>query len=96
MIIAVIATIAYWVLLVFFLLMWGRFLIELAMALARWRPQGPMVVVAEAIMTVTDPPLRLVRRVVPPIRVGGMAIDLAWSLLMLVVLILLYVALAFL
>ncbi len=41
---------------------------------------GPGLVVAEAVFALTDPPIKLVRRVVPPIRVGNVALDLAWTI----------------
>jgi YggT family protein len=46
-----------------------------------------VLLLAEASYSVTDPPLRSVRRVIPPLRIGGAAIDLGWSLLMIAVLI---------
>lgn len=69
--------------------MWARFLLDLARNFARnWRPTGVGLVVAEAVFTVTDPPVRAVRRVIPPLRVGGVALDFAWSIVMLGVIIL--------
>ena len=53
-----------------------------------WRPKGVVLVLAEAIYTVTDPPLRAVRRVIPPLRLGGMGIDIAFMLLFFAVMIL--------
>ena len=48
-----------------------------------WRPKGAVLVVAELVYTVTDPPLRLLRRVIPSINLGGMRIDIAFLVLML-------------
>ena len=48
-----------------------------------WRPRGLVLVVAEATYTVTYPPLRVLRRVIPPIAFGGMRFDVAFLLLML-------------
>ena len=56
----------------------ARFVIDWVMVLARsWRPQGLVAVLCEGIFTVTDPPLRAVRRVIPPIRMGGAMLDLS-------------------
>lgn len=89
MIVSVIASLAYYALLLYFLTMWARFLLDLARNFARnWRPTGVGLVVAEAVFTVTDPPVRAVRRVIPPLRVGGVALDFAWSIVMLGVIIL--------
>jgi YggT family protein len=54
----------------------------------QWRPKGAVLVLSEVVYMVTDPPIRLVRRLVPPVRAGGMALDFAWSIVMLAVIIL--------
>ena len=43
-----------------------------------WQPRGPMLVVAEVIYSVTDPPLRALRKVLKPVRIGNMMLDLAF------------------
>ena len=40
-----------------------------------WRPRGAMLVVAEGVYTATDPPIRFLRRFIPPLRIGSIAID---------------------
>jgi YggT family protein len=88
-----IASIAYYALLLFFLLMWGRFVLDLAQSFSRgWRPRGPVLVLAEIAYTVTDPPVKAVRRVLPPVRLGSVALDFGWSVVMLAVVILMGVA----
>ncbi|MFE5410301.1 YggT family protein [Microbacterium sp. NPDC056569] len=54
-----------------------------------WRPRGAGLVAAEIIYTVTDPPIRLFRRFIPPLRVGAIAIDFGFALTMLLCFILL-------
>lgn len=79
----------YFLLFVFFLLMWARFILDLVTAFSRgYRPRGIVLVLAEFAYTVTDPPILAVRRVVPPLRIGGAALDFGWSIVMLVVIIL--------
>jgi len=93
MITYLIATIAYYVLLIFFLLMWARFVLDLAQSFSRgWRPKGPVLVIAEVAYTVTDPPIRRVRKILPPVRLGSVALDFGWSIIMLAVIILMSVA----
>ena len=93
MITYLIATIAYYVLLIFFLLMWARFVLDLAQSFSRgWRPRGPVLVLAEVAYTVTDPPIRRVRKILPPVRLGSVALDFGWSIVMLAVIILMSVA----
>ncbi|MEU1806958.1 YggT family protein [Streptomyces sp. NPDC001700] len=56
-----------------------------------WQPGRAMVVILEATYTVTDPPLKLLRRVIPPLRLGGVALDLSFFVLMIIVWILITV-----
>ncbi len=94
--VSIIATVVYVGLTIFFVLMWARFILDLARMFARqWRPRGIGLVLAELVYAVTDPPIRLVRRVVPPLRVGGAALDFAWSIVMLACIILISVTLGF-
>ena len=94
--VSVVATIVYVALTVFFVVMWVRFILDLARTFARqWRPRGLGLVLAEAVFAVTDPPIKAVRRVIPPLRVGGAALDFAWSIVMLVTVILISVSLGF-
>jgi YggT family protein len=91
-VVAVIATIAYYLLLAFFFVMWARFVLDLARTFARnWRPRGFGLVLAEFVFLLTDPPITAVRRVIPSIRLGAVALDFGWSIVMLVVIVLLYV-----
>lgn len=94
--VSIIATVIYVGLTIFFVLMWARFILDLARMFARqWRPRGIGLVLAELVYAVTDPPIKLVRRVVPPLRVGGAALDFAWSIVMLACIILISVTLGF-
>jgi YggT family protein len=94
--VSIVATIVYVALTIFFVLMWARFVLDLAVSFARrWRPRGFGLVLAEAVYAITDPPIKLVRRVIPPLRVGGASLDFAWSIVMLACIILTSVALGF-
>ncbi len=95
-ILSIVATILYVALTIFVVLMWVRFILDLVRAFARqWRPRGIGLVLAEAVYSITDPPILLVRRVVPPLRIGGISLDFAWSIVLLVCLILISVTLGF-
>ena len=83
----------YWVLIVFWLFLTARVVVELVRAFSReWRPAGGVAVTLETIYTVTDPPVRLVRRLIPMVRIGGVGLDLSIMVLLLVVFILMRLA----
>lgn len=95
-VVSVLATILYFLLLLYFFALWARFVLDLARSFARqWRPRGVGLVLAEFVFSITDPPIRLVRRALPPLRLGGIALDFAWSAVMLVVIILMAVVAVF-
>lgn len=60
-----------------------------------WRPKGAGLIAAEIVYTVTDPPIRLFRRIIPPLRVGAVAIDFGFAVTMLLCFVLLAVTRAF-
>ena len=47
-----------------------------------WRPNSFLLAIFEVIYTVTDPPMRFVQRFVPPLRLGGVALDLSFIVLL--------------
>jgi len=94
--VSIIATIVYLALNVFIIMMWARLVLDLARTFAReWRPRGALLVLAEVVFTVTDPPVKLVRRVIPPLRVGGIALDFAWTIVLLACLLLVSIIVGF-
>jgi YggT family protein len=81
-----IALVLYWLFEVYFFVLIGRFIVDLVLSLnGSWRPKGLLVVVVESIYTVTDPPLKAIRRFIPPLRLGPVQIDLAWTVLFIAV-----------
>jgi YggT family protein len=86
---AIVGIIINGVLWIFLLVLFARMILSWVPVLVRdWEPHGPMLVVAEIIYSVTDPPLRLLRKVLRPVRVGTMMLDLAFIGLTILVLIL--------
>ena len=70
----------------------GRMIFSWVQVFARdWHPSGILLVIAEGIFTITDPPLRFLRRFIPTVRLGMMALDLSFMVLFIVILILLEV-----
>lgn len=70
----------------YFLVLIGRLVLEWVQVFSRsWRPSGFLLVLAEGVYTLTDPPLRALRKIIPPLRIGGVALDLAFLVLILLV-----------
>ena len=83
-VVTLLAWIIYYALLLYFFVMWGRFIVDLIRSVNRsWRPQGVTLVLVEFIYVVTDPPVKFFRRILPPLRLGPVAFDFGWSLTML-------------
>ncbi len=77
------------VLLVFLILLFARFVVDWVMVLARsWRPAGLVAAGLEVVYSTTDPPLKAVRRVIPPLNLGTIRLDLGFMVLLIAVVIL--------
>jgi YggT family protein len=74
------------VLSIFLFILFARMILSWVPVLVRdWEPRGPMLVVAEVVYSITDPPLRALRKVLRPVRIGNMMLDLAFIALFLLV-----------
>jgi YggT family protein len=74
------------ILTIYLIILIARLVLDYVMIFARdWQPSGVVLVMVEAIYTATDPPIKAVRRVVPPIRIGNFSLDLAWLIVLIVV-----------
>jgi YggT family protein len=83
----------YYLLSIYLVILIGRMIFSWITAFARsWQPHGIVLVIAETIFTLTDPPLKFLRRFIPPLRLGTVAMDLSFMVLFIVILILLQVA----
>jgi YggT family protein len=79
------AIIALYVLYVIVGLLFVRLILDYVMMFARnFRPSGLVAAVLELAYTVTDPPLRALRRVIPPLRLGNVSLDLSFIVLFIV------------
>ncbi len=84
-VVTIFLAILHYMFLVYWLLLLGRLIVELVRSFARdWRPTGVAVVVIEAIFTATDPPIKLLRRLIPPLPLGPVRLDLSLMIVMLV------------
>ncbi len=77
-----VAVILWWLLQAYFFALVARLFIDLARSVnPRWRPAGLILPIVEVVMTITDPALKLMRRIIPPIRLGVIQLDLGWTVL---------------
>jgi YggT family protein len=81
-----VASILYLLLNVFLALMLIRLVVDWVQVFARsWAPKGPVLFVLEIVYSATDPPIRFVRRFVPPLRLGAVMLDTSFLLVLVVV-----------
>jgi YggT family protein len=79
------------VLYVAILVLLARLVVDWIQMFARaWTPRGPLLVVLEGVYTITDPPIRAIRRILPPLRLGGTVIDLSFFVVLLIAYLLQY------
>ena len=77
----VVGVVIEYVLWFFIAFMWVRFVTEWVQVFARsWSPRGVLLVALEGVYSVTDPPIKALRRVIPPLRIGNFALDLSMLL----------------
>lgn len=89
----VVAAVLATALTVFLVLLFLRLIFEYVFMLARgFKPTGVVAMLLELVFSLTDPPLKALRRVLPPLRVGGVSLDLAFLVLFILVSILRTVA----
>jgi YggT family protein len=75
-----------WALWVFLMILIARFVLGLIMMFApQWHPKGPLLLLFEAVYSVTDPPLRPLRRILPPVGAGGVRFDISMMMLFILV-----------
>jgi len=75
--------VAYLIVLLFVVALLVRLAFDWVMHFAReWKPRGLALLAAEAVYTVTDPPLRALRRLIPPVRIGAVALDVAFLIVL--------------
>jgi YggT family protein len=79
----ILGTILYWALQLFVYAMFARFIVDFIMSVNRgWRPPAILMPVVDFAFTITDPPLKFVRKFVRPVRLGVVALDLAWTIVL--------------
>ena len=73
------------VLTLFLFLLFARFVVDWVQVFARnWTPKGIVLVVLEVVYSVTDPPILFIRRFVPPLRLGAIALDTSFIIVLVV------------
>lgn len=74
------------VLYIFLLLLFARFVIDWVQVFARsWSPRGIVLVLLEVVYSITDPPIKFVRRFVPPLRLGSIMLDTSFIIVLVAV-----------
>ena len=75
----IILQLAWTVVFFFFIALIIRLILDWIQVFARdWRPSGVVLILAEVVYSITDPPIKALRRVLPSLRLGSIAIDLSF------------------
>ena len=83
---SVVLSVVKLLLFVFMLMLLARVVLSLVLSVSRdWHPKGAGLVVTESVFTVTDPPIKALRKVIPPLRLGAISFDLAFLIVFLAV-----------
>jgi len=83
--VTIVGLVIHVILWIFIALLWVRFVVDWVQVFARsWVPRGVILVLLEAVYSVTDPPIKALRRVVPPLRLGAVALDLSFLIVIVV------------
>lgn len=78
---SILAIALLWALQIYFYLMIARLVADLVLSVnPNWHPKGLLLVLVELVFTLTDPPLKLVRRFIKPMRFGAVALDFGWTI----------------
>ncbi|MCU7723541.1 YggT family protein [Actinoplanes sp. KI2] len=87
--------ILYLIVYLFFLVLLARFVLSAVLQYGRrWQPGRGAAAALETVWTVTDPPLKALRRVIPPLRIGNVSLDLAFIVLLVILFVLMEFVLA--
>ena len=79
----IVGSIIHVLLFIFIALLWIRFVVDWVQVFARsWSPHGVLLVILEVVYSVTDPPIKALRRVIPPLRLGNFALDLSFLIVL--------------
>lgn len=84
-----IGTLLYVIIRIFVLLLIARLVIEMIQSFSRnFQPPRWFIYIAEPIFMITDPPVKALRRLIPPMRMGGVALDISVIVLFFIMMIL--------
>jgi len=81
----VVGQIIHLILWLFLALLFVRFVVDWVQVFARsWSPKGPVLVLLEVVYSITDPPIMFFRRFIPPLRLGNVALDLSFMVVIII------------
>jgi YggT family protein len=94
-VLSILFQILYLIVYLFFLVLLARFVLSAVLQYGRrWQPGRGAAAALETVWTVTDPPLKALRRVIPPLRIGNVSLDLAFIVLLVILFVLMEFVLA--
>lgn len=77
-----VAVVLWWALQVYFYALVARLVVDMVLSVnPGYRPRGLVLVIFEIVLTLTDPPLKLIRKIIKPVRLGAIQLDFGWTIL---------------
>ena len=91
----IVGSILFWALQFYTWILLARMVISwVPMFAPQWRPRGLVASVFEIVYTLTDPPIKALRKVIPPLNLGGVSLDLAFMAVLILIVVLQRVVIA--
>lgn len=73
---------------IFWYMLLARIVVEMIASFSRgWSPRGVLAVVLEWLFTFTDPPVKALRKVIKPVRLGQISLDLSVLVLFVIIIV---------
>lgn len=87
-ILLVLGYVVAWAASIYTFILFARVILDWTRVLApRWTPPSALLVIFDWVYRLTDPPLKWMRRYIPPVRLGNVALDVGFLVVFMIVIV---------